>query len=162
MRAGLLGVLGVFVIVAACGSSNDQFGKDAGGKDGSGPGFDGGFGPLDGSTSDSGPPVDKCHVPPDNSGDNAPVCTQPPQPPNSFDPVIKWSWDDPGNGGFFKGSMVTPLVANFTDDNADGEVNLCDIPDVIVATEGGPIGAQGTIYMLAGDTGKLEYTFDLA
>ena len=163
MRAGLLGVLGVFVIVAACGSSNDQFGKDAGGKDGSGPGFDGGFGPLDGSTSDSGPPVDKCHVPPDNSGDNAPVCTQPPQPPNSFDPVIKWSWDDPGtSGGFFKGSMVTPLVANFTDDNGDGEVNLCDTPDVIVATEGGPIGAQGTIYMLAGDTGKLEYTFDLA
>ncbi len=148
-------------VVIACGSSPSKFGPDDGGNGSDSPfSFDGGFG--EGSSSDSGPPVDKCHVPPDGTGDNAPTCTAPPQPPNSFDPKIKWQWTAPGGGGFFQGSMVTPLVANFTDDNADGEVNLCDIPDVIVATDGGPIGAQGTIYMLAGDTGKLEYTFDLA
>jgi len=154
----------VGVAIVACGGNNNSFG-DAGGPGGDGGnGADAQFNPGDGGpNSDAGPPVDKCHVPPDDQGSgNAPTCTAPPQPPNSFDPVLKWSWDDPGSGGFFQGSMVTPIVANFTDDNGDGEVNLCDIPDVIVATEGGPIGATGTIYMLAGDTGKLEYTFDLA
>jgi outer membrane protein assembly factor BamB len=58
--------------------------------------------------------------------------------------------------------MVTPIVANFTDDNGDGMIDLCDIPDVIVATGGGPIGAKGSLYMLSGDKGQLEYTFDLA
>ena len=62
-------------------------------------------------------------IPPDDIGDNAPTCTQPPQPPNSFDPKVKWTWTDPGSTGFFQGSMVTPLVANFTDDNNDGERN---------------------------------------
>ncbi|HEY1958391.1 MAG TPA: VCBS repeat-containing protein [Polyangiaceae bacterium] len=162
MRAGLLGVLALGIF-AACGSTPTSFGND-GGADGAaadGGGFDAKFGPLDGAP-DTSPPVDKCHVPPDDSSDNAPVCTTPPQPPNSFDPVIKWSWDDPSTTGFYEGSMVTPIVANMTDDNGDGEVNLCDTPDVIVATEGGPPSAPGTIYMLAGDTGKLEYTFDMA
>ena len=35
-------------------------------------------------------------------------------PPNSFDPEVQWSWD----GGE---SYHTPLVANLTDDNGDGE-----------------------------------------
>jgi hypothetical protein len=56
--------------------------------------------------------------------------------------------------------MVTPLVANFTDDDNNGEINLCDTPDVIVTTCGGPPGANGQIVMLDGKTGKLEYTFD--
>ncbi len=146
--------------VAACGSNGDKFGQKDATSDAPQFGFDAMFG-GDGSKSDSGPPVDKCHVPPDGTGDNAPTCTAPPQPPNSFDPKLKWSWTDPGSTGFFQGSMTTPLVANFTDDNGDGEVNLCDVPDVIVATGGGPIGATGSMYMLAGDTGKLEYTFDL-
>src|SRR5512144_1155153 len=112
MRARLACSVAVCVVIA-CGS-NPKFGND-GGTDGGGPGFDAQFNPLDGS-ADSGPPVDKCHVPPDNVGGNAPTCTSPPQPPNSFDPKLKWSWDDPGQTPYFQGSMVTPLVANFTDD----------------------------------------------
>jgi hypothetical protein len=160
MRARLPFLLAGFGVAIACGSNNDKFHPTDGGTGNDAPfNFDG-FAPTDGN-SDSGPPVDKCHVPPDDTGNDAPTCTQPPQPPNSFDPKVKWTWTAPtGSGNFFEGSMVTPLVANFTDDNNDGEVNLCDIPDVIVATGGGPIGATGTIYMLAGDTGKVEYTFD--
>jgi len=150
-----------FLQVVGCGPRSN-FGNDAGtGKDASL-----GFG--DGS-SEAGPPVDKCHVPPDDVGDDAPVCSAPPKPPNSFDPKIKWTWTDPnpytysfeGTEMTIHGSIVTPLVANLTDDNGDGEVNLCDVPDVIVASGGGPPGAHGTIFMLAGDTGKLEKTFDL-
>jgi hypothetical protein len=29
-------------------------------------------------------------------------------------------------------SIVTPLVANLTDDNGDGAIDLCDVPDVVV------------------------------
>jgi hypothetical protein len=112
-------------------------------------------------TGDMGPPfnVDVCSVPPEGSGsDNAAVCTQS-APANSFTPSIKWSWTapstDPG-----KGSIVMPLVGNFTDDNGDGRIDLCDIPDVLITTGDGGIGSAGHIYMLAGDTGKLELTFD--
>jgi len=149
-------------VALACGSSTNKFGDDSGTD---APfGFDGAtFGDVSTPDGEAGT-VDKCHVPPDGTSVNAPNCTKPPQPPNSFNPVLKWSWTDTAGGGanFYKGSMVTPIVANFTDDNGDGEINLCDIPDVIVATGGGPVGAQGSLYMLAGDTGKLEVTFDLA
>jgi hypothetical protein len=46
-------------------------------------------------------------------------------PPGSFDPVEQWHWE----GGDGQGP---PLVANLTDDNADGAVDLCDTPDVVV------------------------------
>jgi hypothetical protein len=109
--------------------------------------------------------VNPCVVPPDGTSVDAPTCTQPPAPPMSFDPVLRWSWKETPPGSSFKhyeGSMVTPIVANFTDTNGDGKINLCDVPNVIVTTGGGPVAAQGTIYMLAGDTGDLVYTFDLA
>ncbi len=151
------------LLLVACGSKPSfNPGPDASTDGGLGPEV--GFGDVSSPDGEAGPPVDPCHVPPDNTSDNAPTCTQPPAPPNSFDPVLKWSWTDTQTTGtsFYQGSMVTPLVANFTDDNNDGQVNLCDIPDVIVATGGGPVGAKGTLYMLSGDKGQLEYTFDLA
>jgi hypothetical protein len=55
--------------------------------------------------------------------------------------------------------MVLPLVANLTDDNGDGKVDLCDVPDVLVTVGGGGIGAAGKIYMLAGNDGKVEIEF---
>src|SRR6185503_7862904 len=103
--------------------SGDPFGDDSG--------LNGG---ETGMNGDSGVVVDKCHVPPDNSSGNAPNCMKPPQPPNSFNPVLKWSWADPNQGSI--GVWTTPLVANMTDDDKDGEVNLCDIPDVIIETAG--------------------------
>jgi hypothetical protein len=106
--------------------------------------------------------ADKCHVPPDTTTGDAPVCKTPAAPPNSFSPQTKWTWDAPVPTDMhaIEGSMVTPLVGNFTDDNGDGVIDLCDVPDVLVTTNGGVMGAPGKIYMLAGDTGKLEVTFD--
>ncbi|MCY0987657.1 VCBS repeat-containing protein [Nannocystis sp. ILAH1] len=67
-------------------------------------------------------------------------------PPDSFEPEVQWSWGNQNSGG----SSSTPLVANLTDDNGDGSIDLCDVPDIIVVT-GGPLG--GKIHVLDGATG---------
>ncbi|MBV1857541.1 MAG: VCBS repeat-containing protein [Nannocystaceae bacterium] len=63
-------------------------------------------------------------------------------PPDSFEPDVQWTWE----GGT---SMVTPLVANLTDDNDDGSIDLCDIPDVVVTTN--------RIHVLDGETGVEQF-----
>ena len=137
---------------------------DGGGVDGPSTSHDSGNLLGDGAKSDgSTGPVDICHVPPDNSSDNAPTCTSPAAPPNSFDPVIKWTWTEPAAqaaGASWAGSMVTPLVAEMVDTNKDGQVDLCDIPSVIVTVNGGPPHAAGYIFMLSGDKGAVQAMFD--
>ena len=93
MRARLACLVASFGVAVACGSNNKFNPNDGGTNNDATFGFDG-FAPTDGNT-EGGPPVDKCHVPPDDTGDNAPTCTQPPQPPNSFDPKVKWTWTAP-------------------------------------------------------------------
>jgi len=115
----------------------------------------------DAAPPDAATTIDLCHVPPDNSTGNAPTCGQAPAPPNSFSPVIKWTWTVPADGGVaYSGSMVIPLVAEMVDTNHDGEVNLCDIPSVIVTVNGGGVHAAGPIYMLSGDKGEVQVVFD--
>lgn len=50
-----------------------------------------------------------------------------------------------------------PLVANFTDDNADGRVDVCDVPDVLVRA----FDEAGTceLYLLSGANGALHRRF---
>jgi hypothetical protein len=68
-------------------------------------------------------------------------------PAESFNPQVQWSW----NGGE---SAVTPLVANLTDDDGNGTIDLCDTPDVVVVT-----GAlAGTIHVLDGATGSEHFS----
>jgi hypothetical protein len=117
----------------------------------------------DGATVDARVVVDKCHVPPDGTSENAPVCTKPPAPPNSFDPVLKWAWTEPAAqamSGMSPGSMTMPLVAEMVDTNHDGEVNLCDVPSVIVTVNGGSPHEPGYIFMLSGDAGQVQAMFD--
>ncbi len=64
-------------------------------------------------------------------------------PPDSFEPEVQWSWE----GG---SSSVTPLVANLTDDNDDGSIDLCDTPDVLVTTT--------SIHVLDGETGQEHFS----
>lgn len=68
-------------------------------------------------------------------------------PPDSFEPDVQWTWD----GG---SSLVTPMVANLTDDNADGSIDLCDIPDIVVVTA----GLGGTLTVLDGETGAEHFS----
>jgi hypothetical protein len=95
-------------------------------------------------------PVDQCKV--QDDGDAAGPCEQA-APADSFAPVLQWSFTpDDGNHQ----TLTTPLVGNLTDDNDDGEVDLCDIPDVVLLafpTAPNP----GNIYVLDGATGALHY-----
>jgi hypothetical protein len=86
------------------------------------------------------PPMPSCHVVDDM--DAVGSCDDE-APPDSFEPDVQWTWD----GG---ASSVTPLVANLTDDNDDGSIDLCDTPDVVVNT--------GTLHILNGETGQEQYT----
>lgn len=74
-------------------------------------------------------------------------CTES-SPPDSFDPVVQWSWGDPG----VTGAVVIPLVANFTDDDGNGEIDLCDTPDVLITT------MQNELVLLDGATGTEHWT----
>lgn len=50
-------------------------------------------------------------------------------PPEAFEPQERWAWDGVGS----RTDVLTPaLVANLTDDNGDGVVDLCDTPDIVV------------------------------
>jgi hypothetical protein len=75
-------------------------------------------------------------------------------PPDSFDPVVQWSF--PGVGGQTD-CLTTPLVANLTDDNGDGSIDLCDIPDVVAVIGNSGETGPGNIVVLDGETGALHF-----
>lgn len=99
---------------------------------------------------DTGVPPPTCHVVDDMDaiGD----CSMK-SPPDSFEPEVQWSWGPPGDGN---GSATTPLVANLTDDNGDGAIDLCDVPDIVVVVGE---GLGGKIYVLDGATGQEHLSF---
>ena len=81
-------------------------------------------------------------------------------PPDSFEPEVQWAWTGPDGDAY---SIVIPLVANLTDDNDDGEVDLCDTPDVVVvaaSSTGSPFGGTAQIYVLDGETGEEHFRID--
>lgn len=79
----------------------------------------------------------------------------------SFEPVVEWYWDGGDGWG-------PPLVANLTDDNGDGKVDLCDTPDVVVVAGSDTVDFLGTpvpllyLHVLDGATGTLLYRSDQA
>ena len=105
-------------------------------------------------TPDAAPdatPVSKCKV--QDDGNALPACTDV-APPGSFTPAIQWTW----TGTTEPYSIVTPLVANLTDDNGDGAIDLCDTPDIVVvaSTQSGEPREPAHIYLLDGKTGRQE------
>jgi hypothetical protein len=96
--------------------------------------------------------VDLCKVPPDP--DDTVTCHEH-APAGSFEAEIQWTWMGPPG---FTRSIVTPLVANLTDDNGDGAIDLCDTPDIVVVASpnSGQPGTPGRIFLLDGKTGAQE------
>jgi hypothetical protein len=75
-------------------------------------------------------------------------------PAQSFDaPTVEWSWHDAD-------SYVTPLVANLTDDDGNGVVDLHDTPDVVVLGIDDDIGGglYGKLFVLDGASGTEHFT----
>jgi hypothetical protein len=89
---------------------------------------------------------------PSDDGDGTAPCEMQ-APPDSFEPVLQWSWS---GDGAFNDSIVTPLVANLTDDNGDGEIDLCDTPDIVVVVNDGSCN-PARIYVFDGETGGEHY-----
>jgi outer membrane protein assembly factor BamB len=167
--AGLLGS-------ASCGdergdqlTSTTMFDDDTGGMssggDGDGDGDDaadsgdGGI-KLDVSGGESGGgPGNLCKV--DDGQEDAGGTCDDKAPPNSFDPDLQWEWLGP-NGEVQ--CTVTPVVMNLTDDNDDGEIDLCDVPDVLVIAYAHLLGlgsdGQGYLYALDGKTGAQHFRID--
>jgi hypothetical protein len=101
---------------------------------------------------------DSCTVPPGH-GDGVPACEDE-APADAFDPVIEWTY---GEGEWE--AIVTPLVANLTDDDGNGTIDLCDVPDIVLVA--GPHGSAGgrttsaaNIHILDGATGTPHLIFD--
>ncbi|PRQ08623.1 FG-GAP-like repeat-containing protein [Enhygromyxa salina] len=106
--------------------------------------------------TDDEPPPPSCKVVDDM--DAVGICRES-APPDSFDPDVQWTFMGPPG---FDESIVSPLVINLTDDNDDGEIDLCDIPDVIVVA--GPSGQlsdtkPSKMFALDGETGELQFEF---
>jgi hypothetical protein len=120
-----------------------------------------GPGPRNGDDDQSGdggsdaPPVNLCKVQDDSNGVG--MCDDV-APPDSFEPELQWSWTGGASEPY---SIITPLVANLTDDNNDGAIDLCDVPEVVVVASpvSGYSGAAGHIYLLDGRTGAQERMF---
>jgi len=73
-------------------------------------------------------------------------------PPDAFEPDVQWQWWGPAaNTEVF----VPALVANLTDDNDDGEIDLCDVPDVVVVA--GSYPSEAKLYVLDGATGAEQF-----
>ncbi len=102
---------------------------------------------------DQGTPMPTCKVVDDM--DAVGDCTDK-APPDAFEPEPQWTFMGPPG---FDQCIIMPLVANLTDDNGDGEIDLCDVPDVvIVAGPGGSDTPPSRLYVLDGLTG-VEHFF---
>ncbi|HWB77492.1 MAG TPA: VCBS repeat-containing protein [Nannocystaceae bacterium] len=116
--------------------------------DSGGPIFDVGGVDTGGTAGDDGP-KDVCHVLDDM--DAVGDCEME-APADSFEPEIQWTWTGPGG----EVSIVPALVANLTDDDGNGEIDLCDTPDVVVVA-GGISYTPANIWVLDGATGAEHF-----
>ena len=100
---------------------------------------------------DEGGSNDACSVP--DGDDDAPGSCSAQAPPESFDATIQWTWPGLEDGDY---SAVTPLVANLSDDDDNGTIDLCDDPDILVVT----YGWETRLNILDGATGAVVYAYE--
>jgi hypothetical protein len=158
-------LLGSLWLLSACGgdgrgdlaSSDTTAGATAetGDSDDDGAGDDTGIRlDVDGGGLDI-PGTGSCHVMPDGNGVGH---CEDVAPPDSFDPEVQWEWT-PDEDIF---SVVIPLVANLTDDDGNGSVDLCDRPDIVIQAfpdfNNPPL--PGHLYVLDGETGAVHDRFE--
>jgi hypothetical protein len=73
----------------------------------------------------------------------------------SSQPVVEWRHVDP----LRRFVRTSPVVANLTDDDGDGDIDERDVPDVIYVAENPASPRQGILYVLSGDTGEVLWSF---
>lgn len=103
-----------------------------------------------GTMPDAGPIGDPCQV--SDDGNAVGKCGAV-APPDAFEPDVQWEWTGAAVPG---GSFSPPLVANLTDDDGNGSIDLCDVPDVVLVAQGA--GGDGALYVLDGATGSEHFS----
>ena len=84
-------------------------------------------------------------------------------PPGVFSPKVEWEWTgskvEPGHNQV----MMTPMVANLTDDNKDGKIDRNDVPDIVFNTfSGGAYTTNGVLRVISGDGSKEHFAVTAA
>ncbi|PRP97555.1 FG-GAP repeat protein [Enhygromyxa salina] len=153
---------------AATGIESDGTGSadgtaDTNDGDGDGDPGDGDGDPGDGDTE--GPKFDLREIPDNDDTPTGPTCEvvddmdaigncEDTAPPDAFEPDVQWAFM--GQDGETQ-SMATVLVANLTDDNNDGSIDLCDVPEVIVGLFATYSQWTGHLWALDGETGAVVW-----
>jgi hypothetical protein len=79
-------------------------------------------------------------------------------PPGAFSPVLEWEWTGSPVESTFNQPIVTPIVANLTDDNNDGVINEDDVPDILFQTsnrlDGGLCSGGSILRAISGADGS--------
>lgn len=76
-------------------------------------------------------------------------------PAESFNPVEALVWDASPLSPEYDQVMMTPMVANLTDDNNDGKINEQDTPDIAFVTfKNNAYTAEGVLRVISGDGSK--------
>src|SRR4029077_945805 len=82
-------------------------------------------------------------------------CTSP--PPGTFPPHLDCAWNGPPAGSAYAAYddvVMTPAVMNLTDDDADGDVDLDDVPDIAFVSyrlqEDGCCNVNGVLRVVSG------------
>lgn len=90
-------------------------------------------------------------------------------PPGDFLPVMKCRWNSSAEYPAHDDVVMTPAVANLTDDNGDGVIDTRDIPDILFVTyrlaEDGCCNTPGVLRVVSGrcgDDGHLVEHFSVA
>jgi hypothetical protein len=82
-------------------------------------------------------------------------CTYKP-PTGVFSPKVEWEWTGSSTAPSHNQVMMAPMVANLTDDNADGKIDRDDVPDIVFNTfAGSDYWGNGVLRAISGD-GKQE------
>ena len=76
-------------------------------------------------------------------------------PVGVFGPKVKWEWTGSSAEPTYNQVMMAPMVANLSDDNADGKIDRDDVPDVVFITfAGSNYHNDGVLRAISGDSGK--------
>lgn len=165
-RLGLAFLLLSLMPFMACAAGGTSGAADAGGAPGtqgvsvsstSGGGSGGSAASTSGAGGAPAKPPRVCAVPKDEL-DALPFCDDTTKPGGTIELVEKWHFQAKAPG--FVQILNTPLVANLTDDNGDGVIDLCDMPDVLVQVVYGDDYPEIKLLVLSGKDGSLERTID--
>ena len=89
---------------------------------------------------------------------NPNVCVFVP-PVGVFNPTEAWAWTGSPDSPEYDQVMMMPAVANLTDDDGSGSIDVKDTPDIVFATfQGNDYNGDGVLRVISGDGGTEHWS----